>query len=277
MNKKEFDNTDYLKRTARNHFWVNGEKGQLEIGNLKVAIAGLGGMGSGIALSLARLGVRHFKIADNDTIELSNLNRQVVANTTTIGQTKAEITKKMLLEIDPSIGVEVYSEGVQAQMIAEFLNDVDVIVDEIDVYPIEAHLSLHKEAAKRKIDIYSSYVIGMGIHIYRFSHPHYQLQDFYHPDCFSEEKRASGIVKTYLRPFPPYLKGKRLEIFNQEVEMGKVPIFGPSCLLGHSAIATRLILDRLNLTELPTPIMPNYINIDLSNFTIENYRFSNWE
>src|SRR4051812_44560583 len=85
-----FDLEAYRKRTARNHYWIGGLKGQEIISNLSLGVAGLGGMGSNIAEHLVRLGVGHLRIADLDRIEVSNLNRQVIARRNNLGMSKVE-------------------------------------------------------------------------------------------------------------------------------------------------------------------------------------------
>lgn len=267
----------YYSRTVRNHFWVNGIEGQNKISQLTVAIAGLGGMGSGIAQTLARLGVKKFIIADNDIIEASNINRQVIATNENLGKTKIEETKMMLLSIDPSIEVQMYPQGVESRMVTEFLSVADIVVDEIDVYPVEAHLDLHREANKLGLPIYSSFVIGMGIHLYKFCGKQYTIEDMYHPECFSHESRVSGIVKTYLRPLPEYMNEHVLEKFTEELNKGNVPIFGPSCLLGHSIVATRIILDFLELAPEKTPVMPEFISLDASCLKATTHVMQLWE
>jgi molybdopterin/thiamine biosynthesis adenylyltransferase len=66
--RNEINLDAYLERTKRNLFWTGGTEGQLRLRKLKIAVAGLGGMGSNIAEILVRLGVGHLKISDPDTI-----------------------------------------------------------------------------------------------------------------------------------------------------------------------------------------------------------------
>lgn len=268
----------YFQRTCRNHFWLGGEKAQEKLKSLRVGIAGLGGMGSGVALTLARLGVTKFTLADPDVVEITNLNRQVIADHTTIGKTKLNATVEALKKIDPEIEIEGFDQGITDESIELFLKDVDVVIDEIDVFPVDAHKTLHKEARKRNLDLYSAYVIGLGIHLYRFTNNHYKLDDFYQPIYDSTESLAEGLIQTFVRPEPEYFKGNSLSGYTSEVESGNVPIFGPSCLLGHSLVSMRMVLDYMqskNL-ELPfsyeqTPCMPEYIVVDPITFSISKH------
>ena len=89
----------YLERTKRNQFWLGGPEGQNAVRELRIAIAGLGGMGSNIAEALARMGVGELRIADPDHIDVSNINRQVIANPRTVGKSKAKASADELLTI----------------------------------------------------------------------------------------------------------------------------------------------------------------------------------
>jgi molybdopterin/thiamine biosynthesis adenylyltransferase len=258
----------YLQRTKRNQFWIGGVESQAIISQMKVGIAGLGGMGSGVALALARLGVRSFNLADPDIIEATNLNRQVIAFENTIGVSKVKATVDQLKQVDSSISVTAFEKGISEESIDEFCHNIDVIIDEIDVYPIAAHQTLHRVALERKLDLYSAYVIGLGIHFYRFSGPEYTLEHFLRP-LFDSSDFTAGLMRTYLRPSPTYLNENDTDQYQAEVESGCVPIFGPSCLLGHSMIAMRVVLDWLEKKQVkmpldysPTPIMPKFIVVD---------------
>jgi molybdopterin/thiamine biosynthesis adenylyltransferase len=270
----------YLERTKRNHFWFGGSQEQEKLQNLTVAIAGLGGMGSGIALALARLGVRKFHLADFDIVELSNLNRQVIANNETVGMSKLEATILELKKIDAEIEIRPFKEGVHATMVDDFLKGIDVIVDEIDVYPIEAHRVLHKAANKLNLPIYSSYVVGIGIHLYKFQGNSYTLDHFYSEKVNNKETLNVGLIETYFKPSPNYLKENEMANFLGELNKGAVPIFGASCLLGHSLVSIRLVFDWLFYQKVelpfgfePTPIMPNFLKLDPIEFSFKVHNY----
>ena len=95
--KKEFDRTKLLI----------GEAGLEKLNNSKVAVFGIGGVGSFVVEGLARAGVGNFILIDNDIIDITNINRQIHATTRTIGKNKVDIMKKRVLEINPNAKVEV--------------------------------------------------------------------------------------------------------------------------------------------------------------------------
>lgn len=95
----EFDSSSYLERTQRNHHWIGGIENQQRLRNLHVAIAGAGCFGSGVALQLARAGVGHIRIADADIVEPSNINRQVIAPSDTVGAPKVQACAALLRSV----------------------------------------------------------------------------------------------------------------------------------------------------------------------------------
>src|SRR5579885_1466985 len=97
--KAEFNRKAYEERTCRNHFWIGGPEGQEAIRKLSIGVAGMGGMGANIANHLVRLGVGHLRIADPDTIEATNLNRQVIARKGSLGSLKVDAAIRDLRDI----------------------------------------------------------------------------------------------------------------------------------------------------------------------------------
>ena len=74
----------------------------------KVAVFGIGGVGSYVVEGLARAGIGNFILVDSDDVSISNLNRQIIATTKTIGKPKVEVAKDRILEINPNANVTIY-------------------------------------------------------------------------------------------------------------------------------------------------------------------------
>ena len=97
---------DYAEMTTRNRGFVT-ETEQETLRAARVFIPGTGGMGGAALMALVRAGVGHFVIADIDTFEVSNLNRQLFCRADTIGQHKAEAAARLAKEINPDVAIEV--------------------------------------------------------------------------------------------------------------------------------------------------------------------------
>lgn len=98
---------------------------------MRVGIAGVGGIGSNVAVNLVRSGIRKFTIADFDTVESSNLNRQFYFKDQ-IGQPKVIMLRENLLRIDPEVDIKVFPERLDGANIADVFDDCSVIVEGFD-------------------------------------------------------------------------------------------------------------------------------------------------
>ena len=270
-----FDEEYYLERTKRNHYWLGGLEGQNKLKNLKVGIAGLGGMGSNLAEIMVRLGVGHIKIADPDTIEISNINRQVIATKETVGQKKAIASANELRKITEDFELVVYDDGITAENAEEFVSELDVIIDEIVVFPFTAHTWLHREANKLNIPLYSGFIIGLGTHVYKFQGNDYTFEDFMENDFQQIQNPTMDFTFDRLvNPPPTYMSEKKdLNSFSQAISEDSVPIFGTSTFISHSLLAIRLIVDYLGLNEkfggAKTPTMPEFMKLDPFDMTFQ--------
>ena len=110
-----------------------GENGLEKLRNARVAIFGLGGVGGYVAEALARSGVGQLDLIDDDTINLTNLNRQVLALHSTIGISKVEAARNRILDIDPTIQVRIYKTFYLPETADQFgFSQYSYVVDAID-------------------------------------------------------------------------------------------------------------------------------------------------
>ncbi len=113
-----------------------GEEGQMRLLDSRVLLIGAGGLGSPAALYLAAAGVGRLGIVDDDRVDASNLQRQVVHSTSTLGEWKAESAKRSLQELNPDVDVVTYRERLTSENVERILSDGwDVIVDGADNFP----------------------------------------------------------------------------------------------------------------------------------------------
>ena len=263
---KTEDLDSYAERTKRNHFWVGGSDGQQKIKNLRIGVAGLGGMGSNIAEIFARLGVGYLRLTDPDIIERSNINRQVIAFENTIGKKKAEASADEIRRIGKDIILDVSTEGIQEHNVDAFVEGLDVVINEIDVLHIDKQILLIEAAHRRGICVYTTLVVGLGIHLYKFDPANkYPAREFL--ETLVQDKSIKNLVERLGQPLPPYLTGDQLTNFVQHIETQGVPIFGGSTFLGQSLLAIRVLFDRQLIhhgdTSLPeTPCLPRFLVLD---------------
>lgn len=143
-----------------------GKEAIEKLNKSKVAIFGIGGVGSFVVEGLVRAGVENFILVDDDKICLTNLNRQLIATHKTIGKYKVEVAKERILEINPNAKVEIYQEFFMPESKEILDKTVNYIVDSIDT--VTAKIELVVRANKLNIPIISSMGTGNKLDPTRF-------------------------------------------------------------------------------------------------------------
>jgi len=145
--------------------WLNrtelliGSQALEKLKNSTVAIFGIGGVGSYALEALARAGIGNIVLIDNDLVDITNINRQLIANTTTIGKIKVEVAKERVLQINPNINVITYKKFYDDNTKNELISSAySYIIDCID--SIDSKVSLIESAHSLNIPIISS--MGTG-------------------------------------------------------------------------------------------------------------------
>ena len=136
-----------------------GKEGIEKLKNAKVAIFGIGGVGSFVVEGLVRAGVENFVLIDDDKICLTNLNRQIIATRKTIGKYKVEVAKERILEINPNAKVEVYQEFYMPNSKNNIIdNTLSYVVDCVDT--VTAKIEIIMQCKKLNVPIISA--MGTG-------------------------------------------------------------------------------------------------------------------
>ena len=152
---------EYEKAFSRNIGWVS-EQEQQQLRQCKVAIAGAGGVGSAHLLTLSRLGIGRFSISDFDQFEIHNFNRQAGAMLSTIDQDKVAVMERMACDINPELKIDSYPQGIDASNVDAFLDGVDLYVDSLDFFALEARKLVFAACTAKGIPIVTAAPLGMG-------------------------------------------------------------------------------------------------------------------
>lgn len=135
-----------------------GERSIQQLKKCAVAVFGIGGVGGYTAEALVRTGVGRLQLIDNDTVSLTNINRQIIADHRTIGMQKVGVMKERACAINPEVQVDCYPMFFLPDTPSDFLAGCDYIVDAVDT--ISAKLALAEIAREKQIPIISS--MGAG-------------------------------------------------------------------------------------------------------------------
>ncbi|MQA22107.1 ThiF family adenylyltransferase [Rugamonas rivuli] len=157
----------YQQAFARNIGWVTQAE-QSVLRGKRIAIAGMGGVGGVHLLTLARLGVGAFHIADFDTFDIANFNRQVGATMSTLGLPKVEVLAAMARDINPELQIERFPTGVDGSNLAQFFDGVDLYVDGLDFFAFGARQATFAACARLGIPAITAAPLGMGTAVLNF-------------------------------------------------------------------------------------------------------------
>lgn len=125
----------------------------------KVAVFGVGGVGSYTAMALARSGVYNIDLIDSDTVSITNINRQLVADFNTVGRKKTEVMKEIILSINPDANVNCYDVFVDKDTISQFdFKKYDYVVDAVDT--VSSKIMMIELCKEAKTEIISA--MGAG-------------------------------------------------------------------------------------------------------------------
>lgn len=136
-----------------------GKENVKKLNNASVLVIGLGGVGGILTETLVRNGIKTITIIDNDTVDITNKNRQIIALDSSVGKKKTDVMRERLLDINKECNVKVISEFIDANNIdLLFENSVDYVIDACDT--VSTKILLIEECLKRNIKVISS--MGMG-------------------------------------------------------------------------------------------------------------------
>ena len=168
----------YEEAFSRNIGWITKAEQQI-LRKKRIAIAGMGGVGGVHLLTLARLGIGAFHIADLDVFETVNFNRQVGATIPHLGKPKAETLSKMALEINPELDIKVFPKGVDKDNLPDFFNGVDLYIDGLDFFAFSARQVTFATCARLGIPATTAAPLGMGASLLNFLPGHMTFEDYF--------------------------------------------------------------------------------------------------
>ena len=180
---------NYEAAFSRNIGWVT-EAEQAVLRRKRIAVAGLGGVGGSHVLTLARLGVGAFNLADFDTFDLPNFNRQAGAVVSTLGRPKLQVISEMALDINPRLDIRMFAAGVSEGNLDDFLADADLYVDGLDFFAFAARRATFAACARRSLPAVTSAPIGMGVAHLNFLPGGMTFEEYFRLEGLSEPEQA---------------------------------------------------------------------------------------
>ena len=193
----KISNTELLRYSKQIILKKIGISGQKKIFSTKVLVVGVGGLGCPLALYLANTGIGILGLIDNDKVDISNLNRQILFKTDDIGKYKVVQAKKFLNKINNKIKIKIYKDSLTKKNIKKILNKYDIICDCSDNFA--TRYLINNFCFKSKKILISAAISKFDAHIFNFDFsrniPCYKC---FMPEIPDEENRcdAEGILPT---------------------------------------------------------------------------------
>ncbi len=193
---------DYQLAFSRNIGWVTHQE-QQTLRRKKIAIAGLGGVGGSHLLTLSRLGIGAFHIADFDQFELANFNRQAGATVSHLNRPKTDVPAEMALDINPELNVIKFPKGVTKDNLSEFFTGVDLYVDALDFFAFDAREMVFAYCAEQGIPAITAAPLGMGAALLVFMPGKMTFENYF---LLSGKSEADKILHLLLGLSPAMLQ-----------------------------------------------------------------------
>lgn len=241
---------DYKTAFSRNIGWVSEAEQQI-LRSKRIAIAGMGGVGGSHLLTLSRLGLGNFNIADFDKFELANFNRQAGASIPHIGKDKAETMANMAHEINPELDIKRFDQGVTEENLDEFLKGVDLYIDGLDFFVLDIRQKVFARCYELGIPAITAAPMGMGTALLTFMPGKMSFEQYFRFEGYSPIQQQVlfiiGLTPSFLHN--SYMDKRTVSFFDK-----KGPSTPMACELCAGATATeslKILLKRGKLQCAP--------------------------
>ena len=242
------------------------EHEQAQLLQARVAVVGAGGVGGLHILTLARLGLGKFNIADPDNFEAANVSRQFGAANSTYGRNKAEVLAEMVKDINPQAEVTIFTEGVTEQNLDEFLGDSKVLVDGIDFFELATRRKIFIAAREKGIYAVTCAPLGFGSTLQTFSPDGMDFDTYFGTNENQSYERNLAAFAAGLAPNPYHIS--YLDVSRVRMKEKTGPAVAPACTLAASLLSTEVV--KIITGSQKVYAVPHYIQIDMYKRKLKN-------
>ncbi|MCB1701940.1 MAG: ThiF family adenylyltransferase [Pseudomonadales bacterium] len=229
---------NYHKAFSRNIGWVTDAE-QETLRGKRVAIAGLGGVGGAHLLTLTRLGIGEFNIADFDQFEIQNFNRQVGAAVSSLGRPKVDVLSERARDINPGLALKTFPDGIAEDNLDDFLDGVDLYVDSLDFFALDIRRKVFAACARKGIPATTAAPIGMGVALLNFMPGGMTFENYFQ---FEGQDENEQMLRFLLGLSPAMLHAPYVvDDTRIDLERQKVPSTGMACELCAGVVGTQAV------------------------------------
>jgi len=247
MTAREFQDVAF----SRNHGLLSIDE-QDAIGRAIVAIPGMGGVGGQHLISLVRTGFRNFRLADPDSFELVNTNRQFGATLTSQGRSKLAVMTEHALAINPHVRIDAFPDGVTAANLDTFLRGADVVVDSLDFFAFDIRRRLFMRARELSIPVVTAGPMGFSTAVLVFTPTGMSFDEYF--DIREGMSQEECFLRFAMGLSPRGLHFRYIDRARVSLKRRKGPSSYIACQLCAGAASTeavRLVLGRPGVRPVP--------------------------
>lgn len=206
------------------------------LGARKLVVAGCGGVGGAMALTLCRMGVGEFHLADPADFDPPDMNRQWGASARTMGRNKAVVYREMILDINPNAKVTIFTSGLTNDNHDAFLDGADILVDCLDAsVPYELRETMHAKA--RALGVFSVVAPILGFGCFALCSSADGMSMEFWTRTFKNARSSNALPAIFSSMFVP----EQLDVIGKSLQLGKVPTLAVGPLIASSLLATECI------------------------------------
>lgn len=279
------DEEFYWERVNRNLGWLGDtaeeqRDRQERLRDSVIGIVGTGGIGGAVALRLARMGVRHLKLADPDAFEVSNIQRQVGADVHNLGRNKATVVAEMVNALTNDVNIDVFPEGLTPHTAEEFVDGCDYVMDQMEFFQIANRYALHRayRASEHCQFMLNIPTVGHSVFVFKYTRQSMKIEDVYGLPEDSEltPDVVRRLMERIIPEMPPY-PGKNM-LDHWFVDLHRMPIFGACPPMAEGILTERLAQEILRIPGMtPLPEQPGYAVFDSVSWTAKTVTGKWWK
>jgi len=231
---------------------------QARLRGARVAVLGMGGVGGVHLITLTRLGIGAFHVADPDGFEVANFNRQYGANVRTLGRNKAEVMADEARAINPELDLRVFAEAVTPENVGAVLDGVDVLVDGIDFFALDTRRLVFREARRRGIWAVTAGPLGFSTAYLVFSPTGLSFDDYF--DFAHAADRLDELIAFLVGLAPAATHRTYMDLSRADPSTGRGPSAGLACHLCSGVAAAEVL--KILLGRSPVRPVPSFFQFD---------------
>lgn len=223
---------------CRNLGLVSPEE-QQRLRRARVAIAGMGGVGGFHLVTLARLGIGAFHMADPDHFEVANFNRQRGGLMRNVGRLKTEAMADEARQINPELDLKLFPSAIDEHNVEAFLDGVDIFIDGVDFFCIDARRLLFREARKRGIWALTAGPLGFGTAWLVFDPRGMSFDEYF--DLHAGLSRTQQVAAMAVGLCPAATHMPYMDLKYVDLKSGRGPSAGLACHLSGGVAAAQVL------------------------------------